>query len=75
VEFLAAISAIGDLSCLEPIAAAYARWSASGHAERDWWRRHLVDAFRAIVSRERLTRRHAVMKKIAKRWPDLLKER
>ena len=75
VEFLAALSAIGDLSCLEPIAAAYARWSASGHAERDWWRKHLVDAFRAIVSRERLTRRHAVMKKIAKRCPGLLNER
>jgi HEAT repeat protein len=69
VEFLAALSAIGDASCLESIAAANARWSASGHAERDWWRRHLIEAFRAIVSRERLTRRHAVMKKIEKRWP------
>jgi len=62
VEFLAALSMNGDASCLEAIAAAH------GQAVDAWWRRHLADTFRAIVSRERLTARHAVMKKIQKRW-------
>ena len=70
VEFLAALSLVGDASCLEAIAAAYARPAASGRGRDDWWRQHLADAFRAIVAREAITRRHAVMKKIEKRWPD-----
>ena len=41
-------------------------------ADSEWWREHLVHAFRAIVVRERVTRRHAAMKKIARRWPDAL---
>ena len=63
VEFLAALSLVGDTSCLDAIAAAHAR------AADAWWREHLADTFRAIVTRERLTRRHAVMKRIQKRWP------
>jgi HEAT repeat protein len=63
VEFFAAVTAIGDVTCLEPIAAAYAR------VTDDWSRRHLADAFRAIVGREKITRRHAAAKKIDKRWP------
>lgn len=66
VDFLAALSRIGDASCLEPIAAAYSR--AAGAPPDDWWRRHLADAFRAIVERDRITRRHAVMKKLEKRY-------
>ena len=62
VEFLAALSIVGDASCLEAIAAAH------GHATDEWWREHLIDAFKAIVAREGLTRRHAVMRKIEKRW-------
>jgi hypothetical protein len=63
VEFFAAVTAIGDASCLEPIATAYSR------AKDAWSRRQLADAFRAIVGREQVTRRHAVAKKIQKRWP------
>jgi hypothetical protein len=63
VEWIAALSAIGDAACLEPIAAAHAR------AADVWWREHLAQAFRAIVQREGLTRRHAVMKRIEKKWP------
>jgi hypothetical protein len=66
VEFLAALALIGDESCLEAIAAAHAR------ATDRWWRQHLADAFRAIVARKRLTRRHAVLKKIQKRSPELV---
>jgi len=62
VEFLAALSIAGDPSCLEAIAAAH------GRATDTWWRQHLADTFQAIVAREGLTRRHAVMKKIEKRW-------
>ena len=67
VEFFAAVTTIGDASCLEPIATAYSR------ARDDWSRRHLAEAFRAIVSREKITRRHAAARKIEKRWPGLWK--
>jgi HEAT repeat protein len=66
VECLAALSLVGDASCLDAIAAAHAR------ARNTWWRQHLADAFRTIVTRERLTRRHAVLKKIEKRWPEVM---
>ena len=66
-EFLAALGAIGDASCLEAIAAAYAR-ARAGHPADDWWQRHLADVFRGIVQREKITRRHAVIKKIETRW-------
>jgi HEAT repeat protein len=69
VEFMAALSLIGDATCLESIAAAYAHAPAK---RDDWWRDHLVDAFRAVVKREKMTARHAVMKKIQKRWPAIL---
>jgi HEAT repeat protein len=69
VEFLAALTLVGDRSCLEPIAAAYAHARAS----QGWWRQHLAEAFRAIVARERITRRNAVIKKIEKRWGDALR--
>ncbi len=68
VEFLAALERIGDASCLEAIAAAW----VTAPADSEWWREHLVHAFRAIVVRERVTRRHTSMKKIARRWPDAL---
>lgn len=70
VDLLAALSLVGDASCLESIAAAYAAAPRSHRARRpDWWTQHLVDAFRAILRRERLTRRHSSLKRIATRWP------
>ena len=66
VEFLTALDLVGDASCLEAIASAHARSRDGSFRER------LVDAFRTIVTREKLTRRHAVMKKIQKRWPGTL---
>ena len=78
VEMLAALGAIGDRSCLEPIAAAYdragderpgtARPRHRGAA--DWWRSHLATVFRTVVAREKLTERHAVVKRIRARWPE-----
>lgn len=67
VEFLAALALAGDASCLEAIATAH------GRATDRWWREHLADAFHAIVARKRLTRRHAVLKKIQRRSPELVR--
>jgi HEAT repeat protein len=70
VEFLAALSQIGDASCLEAIAAAYVKTAAPSPGAIDWWRAHLTRAFQTIVKREGLTRRHGVIRKIARRWGD-----
>jgi HEAT repeat protein len=67
-EFVEALMTVGDASCLEAIASAYAKMAPPADGA-DWWRRHLVDAFRTIAAREGLTRRHGVVKKIEKRWP------
>ncbi len=77
VEMLAAIAAIGDRTCLEPIAAAYTRLAArparatpgQPDAASDWWREHLAVAFRTIAAREKLNERHAVTKRLRTRWP------
>jgi HEAT repeat protein len=66
VGFIAALGLVGDQSCLEAIARAWAR-SRAGRDE--WWRRHLADALRAIVRRERLTRRHRVLQRVLHRYP------
>jgi HEAT repeat protein len=77
VEMLAALDAIGDRTCLEPIAAAHARLAEQdGHLTRqldpgaaNWWRDHLAAVFRTIAAREKLNERHAVTKRIRARWP------
>lgn len=71
VAFLAALEDVGDASCLEPLAAAYDESSRSGDM---WWREHVAAAFRAIVQREALTRRHMVMKRLIARWPETAAE-
>jgi hypothetical protein len=68
VEFLTALSLVGDTSCLEAIAAAHQR------SDDDWWRQRLSDSFHSIAERGRITRRHAVMKRIQKRWPGTFKQ-
>jgi HEAT repeat protein len=65
-EFIIALSLVGDASCLDAIAGAHAK---TRHAA---WRGQLADAFRAIVAREKLTRRHAAVKKIAARFAQTL---
>lgn len=79
VEMLAALEAVGDRTCLEPIASAYARLAgaapgfdgnAPGAGTSDWWRDHLARVFRLIAARERLSDRHAVVKRIRSRWPE-----
>ena len=65
-SFLSALHAVGDQSCLEAVAAARAR------ATDPRWSQQLHDAFRAIMKRERLTARSAVVKKILARWPEVM---
>jgi hypothetical protein len=69
-SFLGALHKVGDASCLEPLAAAYER--ASG--EDAHWRHQLGAAFHAIGRRDKVTRRHAVMKRIESRWPVAARE-
>jgi hypothetical protein len=64
--FATAVHAVGDQSCLEGIAAA---GSAADSGTNTAWRQQLQAAFDAIVKREKLTKRSAVLKKIATRWP------
>jgi HEAT repeat protein len=65
VEFLNVLRLLGDASCLEAIAAAHGR-----ARQENWWRDQLAGVFHAIVRRERMTRRHPVIKKIERRWKD-----
>lgn len=63
VEFLRALRAIGDTTCLDSIAGAHTR------IDDRWWQEHLVDVFSTIVERNHLTRRHAAIRKLERRWP------
>jgi hypothetical protein len=62
-SFLAALHVIGDETCLDPLAAAW----ASARDER--WRHQLAGAFKAIASRERVSKRHAAARRILARVP------
>jgi len=68
VSFLAAIQVLGDRTCLEPLAAAWERADPSAAHLRH----QLASAFRAIARREKVTKGHAQMKRIAARWPGIL---
>lgn len=70
VGFIAALNAVGDASCLEPIAAAYVRARAAGD---NWWTEHLRSAYQAILKREKLTARSAAVKRIAAKWPEAVR--
>jgi hypothetical protein len=69
--FAEAAGLVGDAACLESIAELLTRTHAeTGNLMREW-QGDLVKAGRLIVGRERLTRRHAVMKKIVRLSPDV----
>jgi hypothetical protein len=67
LDFLTAVTAIGDASCLEPMARA---WAAA--PQDAWWRDRLADAARAVMRRTRITARHAVVKRIRAKWMGFL---
>jgi hypothetical protein len=66
-DFLVAITAIGDESCLEPMARAWA--AATGEA---WWRDRLADAAADIMRRARLNGRSVVVKRLRTKWPGFI---
>ncbi len=68
-DFTAAAALVGDGACLEAIADAAGR-AAVSPARQEWCDR-LLAAGRAIVSRERLTRRHAAVRRIILKHPDV----
>jgi hypothetical protein len=70
LSFLAAIQTVGDASCLEPLAAAFARSPSTN----TWWRDQLAATFRAVAKRARVSRRHAVMKRLSARFPEAVLE-
>jgi HEAT repeat protein len=72
-DFIEALRLVGDRECLDAIAAAHPRSGRSGRGSHEAWRQQLGAAFREIRGRERLTKRHLLMKKIEKRWPDALR--
>jgi len=67
VSFLSAVHTIGDSSCLEPLAQAYSHAATP----EEWWRQQLASAFRAVMTREKLTRRSAPVKRVLAKWPGM----
>ena len=68
VGMLSALQQVGDVSVLEALADAHAGTTNA------WFRGQLVGIFRAIVAREKITKRHAAMKKLAARLPESVGE-
>ncbi len=68
--FVSAAALVGDASCLEAVADALARAAAEGPQMLEW-RGRLAEAGRAIITRERLTRRHAAVQRIVRKHPDV----
>jgi hypothetical protein len=66
VHMLAALGGLGDASCLEPVATAWA------HTPDPWLKGQLRDVFATIAEREGITRRHAVLKRIGAHHPALV---
>jgi HEAT repeat protein len=73
-EFVEAVAAIGDASCLEPLVDACARIRMAGGSGSGALERAIGAAFRSIVGREHVSARHVAFVRLRSRWPDLLKE-
>jgi hypothetical protein len=68
LDFLSAATALGDAATLEPLARA---WRAASPKET-WWRDRLRDAAADIMKREKVTGRHAAVKRVRAKWPGFL---
>jgi hypothetical protein len=66
-SFMAAIQVIGDASCLEPLAKAFAR----AGKQDEIWRHQLATAFHHVVRRERINQRSAALRRALARSPQL----
>jgi hypothetical protein len=67
IDFLSAITLIGDASCVEPLARA---WAAS--TREPWWRGRVAEAGRAIAAQAKLTTRSAVGRRVRTKYPGFL---
>ena len=67
LDFLTAATAVGDASCLEPLARA---WAAS--PREAWWRTRLSEAAADILRREKLTARAPSVKRLRAKYPGFL---
>jgi hypothetical protein len=63
-DFLAAAARVGDESCLEPLARAWA-----GAKSEPWWRSRLMETAADVVGRLKLTGRNATLKRLRAKWP------
>jgi hypothetical protein len=68
LDFLTAAATIGDATCLEPMARA---WAAAPAGET-WWRDRLAGVAADIMHRTRLSGRSNVVKRIRARWTGFL---
>jgi hypothetical protein len=66
-SFVGALQLVGDESCLEPLAAMFERSAGDAHRQHQ-----LESAFRAIARRERISRRHKVMRRLEARGSALV---
>ena len=70
--FAEALAHVGDASCLDVIADAVgADPRTPAHPQEHEWRDRLLEAGRAILDRERLTRRHAAVRRLIRIHPDV----
>ena len=65
-SFLGAVTLIGDESCVEPLASAYANAGADAR-----WQLQVAQAFREVVKRERITKRHSALRRALGKAPAL----
>lgn len=70
-SFATVLARVGDAACLEVIAGALAKIPAAPGPREHEWRDQLLEAGRAILDRERLTRRHAVVRRLARMHPEV----
>ena len=71
LNYLMAMTTIGDAGCLDSLGKAWAATPAS----EPWWRERLSEAAGAIAARLKLTKRHAAIKRVDARWPGFLRSR
>jgi hypothetical protein len=68
LDYLHAITVLGDGASIESLGKA---WAATSTGDV-WWRERVADAAAAIAARLKLTRRHAIIKRVQTKWPGLL---
>lgn len=67
LDFLSAMSTLGDATCLEPLARA---WFAT--PTDSWWRERLREAAADVIARGKLTGRHQALKRVRAKYPDFV---